>query len=842
MHLFYEFPQESSILISHATLNMVSEESNLFQRFAGSLATIECSSTDPLVIDDCIAEHQQFIDAAITNDVFTPDCSGNGIHQISSSLAACPRVSSAHIVAHMISEPVQLRNGVRTTDSLSAYQNRLFSLSHSSADTADTLIHSYNAGDGESRQDLTEQLGDLTGANITAPDDLNNTADLIANWDSALATGLIETGAVLEKPFLNTFGDVLETLIGDFTPQMFLETATSQVGLAFGDLGKDTFGPGSPNSSIIFPVDAGVFNVLDFGAIPNDDQDDTAAIQRALNQEANGNRIIYLPDGEYLVSSRLDWPTGTQGGFEHKRTILQGESRDGTSIKLIDNTPGYQDPANPQAVVWTGTAPAQRFRNAIRDLTINTGSQNPGAIGIQFIANNQGGIRNVKIVSEDGQGVVGLDMKYTNEIGPLLVKGLQVNGFDYGIQTYWNTASVTFEDIQLENQNILGWENFGQTLFIRGLKSTNAVTALKNLENNPGLIMMVDSELMGVGDAATQPAILNQRSMFLRNITTSGYAMSVSHQDKGRGNSPGLTTPSIGEWLSHGNAPLSLFEVPGHSLNLPIQNTPVLPWNDLSEWVSPLEFGGQPNDGLDDSIAIQAAIDSGASTVYLPNGVWNIENNLEIRANVSRFLGTEARLIGNDVTIHFDEGIQPIVQIERLDISGTVDINHDASRTLVLSSISTDGRYFNTGTGDLFIDDMVGGPFRFTNQNVWARQLNQETNTQITSDEAKIINDGGNLWVLGLKTERAGTIIKTLNGGKTEVLGGFIFSTEGEKIDPAFVNEESSLSLAGVREMNFNGNRFQTWVSETRNGETRNLTTAEINLLGASLPPLYIGY
>ena len=62
---------------------------------------------------------------------------------------------------------------------------------------------------------------------------------------------------------------------------------------------------------------------------------------------------------------------------------------------------------------------------------------NPGAIGIRFNASNQGPIRNVRIASGDGEGVNGLDLGHTDEIGPLLVRNLVVDGFDEGIRTWW---------------------------------------------------------------------------------------------------------------------------------------------------------------------------------------------------------------------------------------------------------------------------------------------------------------------------------------------------------------------------------------------------------------------
>ena len=593
----------------------------------------------------------------------------------------------------------------------------------------------------------------------------------------------------------------------------------------------------SAAQNVVFPSDSGVIDVTKspYNAIPNDGKDDTTAIQRALSQEANGNRIIYLPNGTYLVSDRLNWPQGDRGGLHQKRTIVQGQSQDGAVIKLQDSAPGYQDPDHPKAVIWTGEAPAQRFRNAIRNLSVNTGSGNPGASGIQFIANNQGGIRNVKIISEDCQGKIGLDMSYTEEIGPLLVRGLHVDGFDIGIRTYWQTASVTFEDVTLKNQNVFGWENYGQMTFIRGLKSNNAVPALKNVKDNPSHVVLVDANLAGIGKASSKPAIWNQKSMYLRNLTTSGYETSVKHDDKGRGNEPGVSASEVEQWLSHRN-PKHLFDTREGSLNLPIEETPKVQWDALSEWATPLDFGGQPDDEVDDTKAIQAAIDSGATTVYLPNGNWRVEDEVKLRGNVQRFLGTEAQLAGSG-TIKLADGTAPVVVVERMEIEDGATFVHDSERAWVLSSLQNPN-YANTstGTGDLFIDDVVfANPVVFRNQNVWARQLNQETNTQQTSDDAKIINDGGSLWVLGLKTERPGTIVKTINGGKTEILGAFLYSTGGEKIDPAFINNQSAICLVGLAERSFQDNPIQTWVRETRNGETRTLDT-----LGKAV--LYVGY
>jgi Pectate lyase superfamily protein len=584
--------------------------------------------------------------------------------------------------------------------------------------------------------------------------------------------------------------------------------------------------------NIIFPNDGGVINVKNAPYFAKGDgiTDDTAAIQRALSDFPNQNKIIYLPNGVYLVSDQLKWPDGRDGN-SYKRTILQGQSTDKTTIKLKDKAKGFTNVSKAKAVIWTGNRPAQRFRNAIRNLTLNTGNGNEDAIGIQFNASNQGGIRNVDIKSGDGQGAIGLDLTYTDEIGPCLIKNLQVNGFKRGIFTGFTVNSQTFENITLQNQKEYGFYNGGQVINIRNLVSLNSVPAVYN---NKGLITILDSKLSGVGVASTEEAIINNSSLFARNITTSGYRVSI---DNNSGNRQNVASGFVKEFVSHNIT--SLFATPLKTLNLPIRDTPEVPWGDLSQWVSPTHYGAKPNDKSDDTAAIQAAIDSGKSTLYFPNGRYTINRPVFIRGNIKRIIGLEAGISGKGA-FNFIEGSSPTVVIERFDGFGS-GIVHAASRTLVLSSMAladtkSKASYSNTGTGDLYIEDVVGGPWIFNNQKVWARQLNPE------NPGTKIVNNQGTLWVLGIKTEREGIVVDTKERGKTEIAGGLIYSTSVAKTTPMFANHNSPVSLT-VSECNYNRNPFKTLISDTRGSATRYLSRGNtpISNCNGSLIHLYVG-
>ena len=600
-----------------------------------------------------------------------------------------------------------------------------------------------------------------------------------------------------------------------------------------------------PPENIVFPADAGVLNVKDFGAQGDGVTDDTAAIQAALNAFPNGGRIIYLPNGTYRISDTLRWPAGQAGATDYKNTILQGQSQQGVVLRLPDNASGFTDTNNPKAVIFTGPAPAQRFRNAIRNLTVDTGVGNAGAIGIQFNASNQGTLREVTIRSEDGQGISGLDMNFADEIGPLLVKNVTVDGFQYGVRTGFTVNSQTFEHLTLRNQQVYGLYNTGQVINIRGLTSTNAVTAIYNAG---GRITLLDSVLTGTTGAAAHPAIYSQYplSLLVRNLNTSGYDRTIQDGEDV------VTETTLAEFVS--GSVNRLFPAATTTLNLPIRETPDVPWDDptTTPWTNVVGFGAIPDDGEDDTAAVQAAIDAGGTTVYFPVGTFEIEGTVLVRNNVRRILGTEATVIvGSETnTTHpgfkLVEGTSPIVVFERMQggYYSTPTFEQASSRTLVIRHASNVSGVM-TGAGDVFLEDVVSNPFQnwvFNGQNVWARQFNVE------NQGTHIINNGGNLWIFGLKTERGGTLIETRSGGKTELLGGLAYTTtpapDGNQNEPMFIDDESSISIS-IAEINYGGGpNYTTYIREIRDSITRDLPGNDLPIYTGSgrQIPLYSGH
>lgn len=587
---------------------------------------------------------------------------------------------------------------------------------------------------------------------------------------------------------------------------------------------------------LTFPADGGIVDVREFGATPDDETDDTKAIQAALDAFPNGNRIVYLPPGVFIVRDTLKWPAGDSGGVAQKRTILQGAGEGLSTLKLPDNTGGYTDGGKPKAVIWTGIAPAQRFRNAVRDLTIEVGARNGGAIGLQFNASNQGCLRNLTIRAAEGSGKIGLDLGHSDEIGPLLGKHLTIEGFEIGISTKWPVNSNTFEHVTLRNQRRMGWWNYHQMIFVRDLISENRVPSIYNEKDSWGTVTLLEAHLHAVNPEGNTPAIHNQRQMYLRNVEILGYRQAINHDDKGRDKGdigpPGI----VMEDTSHRSVSSlfreikdGTFATAGEIVHLPVKETPAIPWGDPEkDWVNLADFGADPTGATDAGPALQKAIDSGAGTIYLPGGAnFKFASTVEIRGPVRRIIGLEGRFIAEGKPVwKLVDGKHPqslpdapAVIIERSSNGSggpEILIRHESVRTLVVSSVTG----FNVegyGKGDIFLEDFCGHLDRVApGQSAWCRQLNSER------EGTKCRNAGGNLWILGMKTEKTGTLIETTAGGVTEVNGVFVYSNTGwNPVQPAFLIEESTVSLFGVNERNFNRQPVSLWVRERQGAETR---------------------
>ncbi len=591
--------------------------------------------------------------------------------------------------------------------------------------------------------------------------------------------------------------------------------------------------------SIVFPDDAGMVDVVKvFGATGDGVTDDTQAILNAIAEgvKPGGNKRLYFRNGTYLVSK----PLGLFNAKPHSDTrfmTVQGQSEAGTVFKLKDNSEGFADPDKP-GIVWSlydGQSTGDAMHSYARNFTVDVGRGNPGAIGVRFMTNNVGMMERVTIRSTDPDkaGLIGLDLRQSQN-GPGLIKRITIEGFDEGVTT-GNSFSLVLEHITLRHQRKVGFSNVIARVTMRGLKSDNAVTAVRNGKH--AHLTLLEADLRGGG--ADQTAIVTEDAkVFLRDIMQAGYGHILQQADGTQ-----HTGETIDEW--HGLKGYALFDAPAQSLRLPIEETPEVPWEtDLDQWFTVSDEGGR-----DVTKALQEAIDAaaaaGKTTLYFPRSEKLVVSGpIRVHGSINRIIGMTGIVNVQDPAGVFKDGpavftfedlTSDVLVIERFFLLGgwkcpnhVTMFENKSGKTIVLKNLGVGGITKKAEPGGRwFIEDF--SPSRHSTlavgkgEQVWARQFNPET---FRADMMHV--DGGTLWVLGLKTEGRTTHLVAENGAKAEVLGGVAYQSWGKQpLDPPMIKVSDS-QVSVTLGFYHHDTPFKTIVEETRDGQTRTLERNEI--------------
>jgi regulation of enolase protein 1 (concanavalin A-like superfamily) len=550
-----------------------------------------------------------------------------------------------------------------------------------------------------------------------------------------------------------------------------------------------------------------------------------------------------------------------------KNTVrIIGQNKSNTTIKFVNNSPYFsnhncnvsfdenqpRENCMPMIAFSSGCANSEfgaaesAYNSALWNITINTGSGNPGVIGVKWIGSNMASVRNVNIISGDGQGRAGLDVSENNVYGasgPDMIKNVSIQGFDIGIDANISTKEVgnTFEYIDLEHQNQVGvilgtWHNF-----FRQVSSINSVPAFVTCYPSggqvapyycagvSGALTLTDATLIG-GSPSTSAIIEenynNSGVMFLRNITTSGYASALA-TGPAHTAVPGNT---ITEWEN----PSAVSQFAGSlnkSLNLQnIPNTPEVVDNNFSDWADVSAYGAncQPNSWSDPSACINAAMASGKPIIYFPRGQYNVGHTIHIPSTVRKIIGNYSFFYdapNRVVTFQNDSTSGNPVEIIGfiLDDASQSGVVQNGSSPLVLVDYSSGGGALtNTaaGTGDIYCDDCAWTGVNLNlaaGQHFYARQLDVESGL---SDHITLNGTPTSYaWIFGQKNEGPGRldVVSNIN---FELIGQFATARPHAFGYIAYTMNNANFSIDGsTMEYGWNGGLVQ----ETRNGVTKTL-------------------
>ncbi len=581
-----------------------------------------------------------------------------------------------------------------------------------------------------------------------------------------------------------------------------------------------------------FPADAVVdMTRPPYSAVPDDAQDDTAALQQAITDHLGTGRTLFLPRGTYLISRPLEWRDAS--GRWRPRLTLRGESREGTILRLADSTSAFADAARPAAVINTGSLEQEgdapdgggnkAFGNYILDLTVDTGAGNPGAVGIEWATSNFGAIEGVTIRSGDGAGAAGIAMKRRIP-GPGLIRRVAIDGFEVGIDVDDLQYGVTLDEVTLTDQRVAGVRTSHNLLHIHDLTSRNQGPAIV-VSGRSGVLTLVRARL--TGGAAGVTAIQSAGAVFLRDVEARGY---------------GKTVEARADSVLDSRALLTAEPAPG------------LEDPDPSTWQA---VGARMPGETDDTAAIQRAIDSGRSVVYFRNDrVYFISDTIVVRGAVRHIHGFGAELSLGAAKAAFSDvdHPRPLIRIDPTDhgavhfehlffnaqYPGEVIFENNTPADVVIRHcagwVGANGHrrsYHNTdrATGRLFVEDVFLPGWHIRGQSTWARQFNPE-NLDGDGVAPQVLNDGGRLWILGFKTEGPAPFIVTRGGGITELLGAYNYlsATHAPAVPSGavpYVVDHATASLTFTTE-NFRDSDYRIYVRHRNEDRVREWAAGDL--------------
>ena len=545
---------------------------------------------------------------------------------------------------------------------------------------------------------------------------------------------------------------------------------------------------------------------------------------------------LYFPAGTYRVSDTLRYRhkdlLNTYGSDMNQQIRIRGAGVGRSIIRLQDQAAGFSaGTRKPVLSYMPGEKSNVSMSNYCEDLTIDCGHGNPGAVGLDFFANNSGAVRNIKVVSGDGRGFAGVQLGHGNYSG-ILIKHVEVEGFDHGLHIDSSTATMFAhaEDIATRGQRISGITVGDISLSLRNIRTCDVPVGVTCV-GPVGLTVLVDSVLEGTG-----PVSIERQAgfLFVSNVTTRGFGDSRH----------------IAEWIHPAAVPVA-----GQGMSrLPIEETPV--WCASGSSTGIRCFGAIGNGVNDDSSAIQRALDSGATEIRFEPGRYLMNSPVVIPSQVEHIdFGFCDLVAGIDLKQSDNEGFviagaagdQPLF-IERLFAweqwcGKHCSFTHASCRTVCFQDMHTQTLKFYRNTvagGKVFFDNVatttgvIPGTHNhgrcavaLLGQLCWARQLNPERG------EPMILNDGGDLVLMGYKSEDMGVVIRTINGGRTEVLGGVI--NVGNTGEVAFVAEDAQQRITTVSQAWRSVGYHRVAIREIKQGQIHEIPSAELPSRG--FPP-----
>jgi len=174
--------------------------------------TTDIDTTGIVFIDSMVDDYEMLVAGVKPGlEVVLLDDTQNGITQITEALKGRSGLSSLHIVTHGDAGELWVGIGFVDSNTLEQYKQDLQSWAAALAPDGDILLYGCNIAAGETGRQFVQLLGQLTGANVAASNNLTGSAALGGDWELEVKIGSVEAPIAFGVETMEAYSAVLTT-------------------------------------------------------------------------------------------------------------------------------------------------------------------------------------------------------------------------------------------------------------------------------------------------------------------------------------------------------------------------------------------------------------------------------------------------------------------------------------------------------------------------------------------------------------------------------------------------------------------------------------------------------
>ncbi len=183
------------------------------------------------------------------------DSNSSVIEQISEVLAGRSSLDAIHIVSHGQSGELALGSDSLNLETVDHYQLAFSDWQKVLKTDADLLLYGCDLASTSDGQALVHRLSQLTGADVTASNDITGSAQLGGDWELEFNTGSIETSIAFSKTLQQSWGKSLANSWHDPSTGAVLSGPDNSANLYVGSTGNDSGISGGDGQDVLFGDD-----------------------------------------------------------------------------------------------------------------------------------------------------------------------------------------------------------------------------------------------------------------------------------------------------------------------------------------------------------------------------------------------------------------------------------------------------------------------------------------------------------------------------------------------------------------------------------------------------------